>query len=220
MAERDDLDLTEHVRDELAGAVAASDDVVVTVQDGALMLSGRVSSYAEKLAATEAAVRVAGIRALANELRVDVAEAERPDDRDLAEAAAYALKWNASVPDTVHATVDSGWITMGGEVTRPRERVAAEQAMSMLVGVMGVTNRIRVRLRAHATDIEKSIERALARSVFVDEHHIRVHVREAEVTLRGTARSWAVNPRMRRMSHATHTVLRSPLLRLARETNG
>jgi uncharacterized protein (DUF2267 family) len=70
----------------------------------------------------------------------------------------------------------------------------------MLVGVSGVTNHIRVRSQALATDIQKDVERALGRSAFIDERHIRVHVRNSHVTLRGTARSWAERAEAERLA--------------------
>src|SRR6266540_6868241 len=100
MAERDDLRVTQDVRAELARSVVGSDDVVVTVHDGAVTLNGHVPSHAEKLVAYKAVGRVAGVRAIANELTVRIPDEQRRDDPDLAEAAAHALRWNAAVPDT------------------------------------------------------------------------------------------------------------------------
>ena len=44
--------------------------ITATVMDGVVTLSGRVSSYAEKWAAEEAAKRVHGVQAVLNELDV------------------------------------------------------------------------------------------------------------------------------------------------------
>jgi osmotically-inducible protein OsmY/uncharacterized protein (DUF2267 family) len=200
MAERDDLRLTQDVRDELARAVVGSDDVVVTVRDGAITLTGHVPQYVERVVAEEAAARVAGVRAIANELTVRIPDTQRRDDPDLAEAAAHALRWNAAVPDSVRASVKGGWVMLEGEVTRQHERLAAERAVGVLIGVSGITNHITVRPQAVATDIQMDIERALGRSAFVDGRHIGVHVRDSHVTLRGMARSWVERAEAERLA--------------------
>lgn len=190
MADQDDQRLTQDIRDELTTAVVGSEDIVVTVRDGAVTLTGQVRSYAERVVAEEATARVDGVLAIANELTLNIPEAQRRDDSDLAQAAAHALRWNAAVPDGVRASVKDGWVTLEGEVTWHHERLAAERAVSMLIGVSGITNDIRVRPPSIAADIQTDIERRLRRSAFVDQRHIGVHVDDSHVTLRGTARSW------------------------------
>ena len=49
-----------------------------------------------------------------------------------------------SVPvDTVKVKVDKGWITLSGEVDWNYEKEAAERDVRRLLGLVGVTNRIR-----------------------------------------------------------------------------
>src|ERR1700724_2950733 len=57
----------------------------VAVQDGAVALTGHVSTYSQRLAATRAAERVYGVRAVANDLEVKLSDAPR-DDSDIARA--------------------------------------------------------------------------------------------------------------------------------------
>lgn len=61
-----DAELREDVIRELAWdqQVTDPDAIAVAVKDGAVMLVGRVPSYAESLAAVRAAGRVAGVRAV------------------------------------------------------------------------------------------------------------------------------------------------------------
>ena len=109
MAERDDVRLTQDVREELDRMVDASDShIQVRVNGGAVVITGHVPSYVDRLLADEAVSRVAGVRAVANELSVRIPERYRPNDPDLAEAAAHALTWNAAVPDSVRAIVRGG----------------------------------------------------------------------------------------------------------------
>src|ERR1700720_4232203 len=91
--------------------VPGPEAIGVAVRDGAVTLTGHVSTYAEKLAAARAAERVYGVKAVANEMKVKLAGAPR-DDSDIARAIAHILEWNVQVPEgRVHARVQDGWDT-------------------------------------------------------------------------------------------------------------
>jgi BON domain len=97
---KSDAELREDVLRELAWdpQVTDPDAIAVAVKDGAVTLTGRVPAYAESLAAVRAAGRVAGVRAVADELRVQLSGQPR-DDSDIARAIAHVLKWNTQVPE-------------------------------------------------------------------------------------------------------------------------
>src|SRR6476660_10153469 len=67
--------------------VTEPEAIGVAVRDGAVTLTGHVPSYAEKLAAVRAAERVYGVKAVANDLKVQFSRAprgrlrHRPGDR-------------------------------------------------------------------------------------------------------------------------------------------
>jgi osmotically-inducible protein OsmY/uncharacterized protein (DUF2267 family) len=196
----DDLRLTQDIRDELAEALKGAADVVVTVRDGAITLSGSVRSYVERVVAEETAARTAGVRAVVNELTVSVPDVQRRDDPVLAEAVAHALRWHAAVPAGVRASVRDGWVTLEGKVSRYHERLAAERAVSVLIGVSGITNDIEVQPQPVAANIRTDIERALGRSALLAERHIGVHVDDSHVTLRGVVRSWVERSEAERLA--------------------
>src|SRR5438132_11183243 len=78
----------------------------VAVVDGAVTLTGHVSSYAEKLAAAKAAERVSGVRAVGNQIEVRLVDDKR-DDGDIARALAHILEGNTNIPeDRVKARVE------------------------------------------------------------------------------------------------------------------
>ena len=70
--------------------ISDADAIGVGVKDGAVILSGHVPSYAEKLAAAQAAERVNGVKAVANDLKVELPGARR-DDVDIAEAIGFIV---------------------------------------------------------------------------------------------------------------------------------
>ena len=63
----------------------------VAVKDGAVTLSGHVSSYAEKWAAVRAAERVEGVVAVADEIKVKLPSSSVRDDTDIAESIASMI---------------------------------------------------------------------------------------------------------------------------------
>src|SRR5947208_8891222 len=83
-----------------------SNEIGVVVKDGVVTLTGWVDSYLKKLAAEEAAHRVPGVKAVANDIEVRLPGAAERTDADLAAAVVNALKWDAAIPaDKVDVTV-------------------------------------------------------------------------------------------------------------------
>ena len=143
----------------------------MAVKDGVVTLSGRVPSYAEKMAAA----RVTGVKAVANELEVGVSPAEERTDEDIARAVANALTWNTAIPaDKVKAQVSRGWVTLEGTVEWYYQKEAAERAVRPIRGVKGVTKNIVVKPTVSAAVVKSQIEAALKRSAEVDAQRITV----------------------------------------------
>src|SRR6185369_12659373 len=94
--------------------VTDPDAIGVAVKDGAVTLTGAVSTYAQKFAAVPAASRVYGVKAVADELTVKPTGEPR-DDSDIARAIAHILDNNTQIPEgKVHAQVRVGWVTLNG----------------------------------------------------------------------------------------------------------
>lgn len=164
-------------------------DIGVQVHDGVVTLSGAVETYAVKMAAEEAAQRVDGVRAVANELTVRTPLTH--NDTDIAKAAADALAANVSVPpDAIEVTVQNGKVTLRGEVNWAFQRVAAVHSVRNLRGVRDVVNLIQLKQpKVSASDVSAGIQRALVRAAEVDADRVRVRTDDGEVTLTGTVRS-------------------------------
>jgi osmotically-inducible protein OsmY len=162
----------------------------VAVKDGAVTLSGHVSSYAEKWAAVKAAERVEGVVAVADEIKVKLPSSSVRDDSDIAESIAEGFRSHVSIPDSVEAEVRNGLVTLRGEVTWSYQREAAERVARNTVGVKGVSNLITVKPSVKPEQIEQRIASAIRRMANLDADQITVTTTNGTVQLRGRVHSW------------------------------
>lgn len=187
-----DTEIQQDVLDEFVWdpEVLAS-DIGVEVDDGVVTLTGTVDSYTVKLAAQDAAQRVEGVRAVANNLSVRGPLTH--NDTDVAKAVADALDWNLSVPPgCIEVTVQNGKVKLTGEVNWAFQRAAAANSVRYLRGVRDLSNLIRIKQpQVSAADVQSGIERALLRAAELDADRIRVRTDDGHVTLSGTVRSFA-----------------------------
>lgn len=166
-------------------------DIGVTVKKGIVTLTGMVGSYAEKLAAKEAAHKVRGVLDVANEIEVQVPGGAKRTDADIARAIRHALDWDVFVPsEQIHSTVTQGWVTLEGSVESYYERLQAVRAVTHLLGVRGVTNKIAVVTTVKPERVKELIEEVLEVRADREANRIKVDVEGGEVTLKGAVKSW------------------------------
>jgi osmotically-inducible protein OsmY len=163
----------------------------VTANDGVITLSGEVGTYPEKRAAEQAALRVRGVTAVADEITVRNTWTELADT-DIAREVGQALTRSVAVPaDAVKAVVHNHVVTLSGMVTWNFQREVAERAVRYLKGVTAVHNRITVKPLPATGDVKKAINSALVRNAQLDSNGIEVTVADGIVTLTGDVQSWA-----------------------------
>lgn len=186
-----DRELQHDVMEELKYEPSVTETHIgVAVENGVVTLSGHVPTYAEKSAAERAARRVAGVKAIAEEIQVTPAAPHEKSDPEIAAAVVSALKSHVWVPTDVQATVEKGWVTLRGLAHWDYERRAAEDAVRYLAGVKGVTNSVTVQPRVKPAEVKKAIETSLKRSAEVDAKKVQVAADGGTVTLTGTVHSW------------------------------
>jgi osmotically-inducible protein OsmY len=168
-------------------------EIGVAVKDGIVTLTGWVDSFLKKMAAQEAAHRVPGVKAVANDIEVRLPGFAERTDTDLAAAVLGALRWDAAIPTgKVEVTVSQGWVTLKGEVEHVFQVRDAERAVRRHAGVKGVSNFIGVnKPLVLPTDLKQQIERALLRNAQTDARNITVEMEGSRVILRGTVQSSA-----------------------------
>jgi osmotically-inducible protein OsmY len=165
-------------------------EIGVAVKNGIVTLSGIVDTYTKKLAAEQAAKRIAGVRAVAEDIQVGVSPYFRRTDAEIAEAVLNALKWHTSVDENkIRIKVEDGVVTLEGQVEWDYQRRAARTAVENLSGIRTVYNFISLKPAASPGDIKKKISESFHRMASVDAEKLSVDIIGNKAILRGRVHS-------------------------------
>jgi osmotically-inducible protein OsmY len=164
----------------------------VAAENGVVTLSGHVRSYAEKLTAKEATLRINGVKAVADEIEVRFPDGIKSADDEIAKRAVAILAWDTQVPpEAIKVAVREGFVELRGTVDWNYQREAAEGAVRKLSHIRGVVNNITLTPRANVADIKEKIENALKRNAAAEARAIRVTVEGGgSVRLEGKVDNW------------------------------
>ena len=191
--EKTDTELQKDVMSELKydPSVKVS-DIGVLAKDGTVTLNGYATSYNEKWEAVHATKRVAGVKAIADDIEIQLPASYHRTDTDIAAAAINQIEWSTTIPNgTVQATVRDGWITLDGQVEWWYQKNAAGSLVKQMAGVKGVTNSISISPKVTKKAVETDIKSAFKRSAMLDAQHIRVETSGNNVTLHGQVRNYS-----------------------------
>jgi osmotically-inducible protein OsmY len=187
-----DDEIKSDVIDELAWEpVLNAADIIVRVNNGIVMLKGTVAYYSEKLAAENAVKRVKGVKAVAQHIEVNPAQAGRFPDHQIAESVQRALEWSSRIPnEKIRVKVDNGWVHLQGSVDWLYQKECAENIVSDLTGVQAVNNQIVVEPLPDINIVKENIRKALKRSANLEAGKIYIETQGHKVILKGSAKSW------------------------------
>jgi osmotically-inducible protein OsmY len=164
--------------------------VAVLVDNGMVTLSGEVASLPERHAATHAAMRIEGVKRVADKMVVRTPAAFGGSDQDIARAASQFLEWTVDVPaNAVKADVRDHEVTLSGKVDWEYQRDAATRAVMYIKGVTMIDNKISLDQRPPSSATKATVEAAMQRNVQLDPQKITVDISGPELTLRGSVRS-------------------------------
>jgi len=190
---KSDVEIQKDVIDQLTWEpILQESEIGVAVKHGVVSLSGTVANYFQKVAAEHAVKKVAGVKAIAENLLVGIAADFTRSDTELADAVVHALKWNIMVPeDKVIAKVENGVVTLEGEVEWDFQRAAAEKSVVHIAGVKMVNNFVTIQPKITTANIKEKIAAEFERSATIDAEKVHVQVQGGTVTLTGKVRSFA-----------------------------
>lgn len=167
-------------------------DIGISVTDGVVTLSGTVPSYVEKRAAEQAALRVHGVKAVAELIDVHLDGTSLRSDTAIAQTVVAAIESHVQLPhDELQIKVEDGIVVLEGDVDWHYQKEKALEAVRPLEGVRGIVNLIHVRVRPIPSGVRERIRRALERTADEDAATVTVDVDDAGcVTLGGSVRTW------------------------------
>lgn len=165
-------------------------EIGVAVKNGIVTLSGQVDSLFKKIEAEKETKKVAGVKAIAEDIQVGVSLNLKKTDAEIAEAAVNALTWHTSIPEEqIKIKVEDATVTLTGEVEWDFQREAAKNAVIGLLGVRSVINVITLKQRLSPADLKKKIQSAFHRSATTDANKIQVELDGSKAVLSGKVRS-------------------------------
>jgi osmotically-inducible protein OsmY len=179
--------IREAVEDELA-ADRLVDAAAITVMNlnGDVALNGTVLSYPQYLEAAAAARRANGVTNVHNHLEVVLPPEDYRDDAMLTTAANNALAAIDMAPEGVEATAKNGCITLTGTVKYQSQRTTAESAVTTLIGVRNIEDKIEPVFDVDPADVNGLVQKALDdHKVSADNSRVVVNASGNTVTLIG-----------------------------------
>lgn len=167
-------------------------DIGVAVNDGVVTLSGFVKTFPAKRAAENAARRVAGVKAIAEEIKVRFASDAKTADHEIARRILDIFSWNVMIPrEGIDVTVENGRVTLSGTVDWAYQRNEAAKAAGRISGVTGISNLVALRRVGVAGDVRERIFNAFKRQADLDATRISVTTEGGKVRLGGTVSHWS-----------------------------
>jgi osmotically-inducible protein OsmY len=159
---RSDGDVKRDVEDEIRyDANAKLTDIAVSVNGGALTLTGSVLSYRQKLHVETLARRICGCMTVENQIQVRFGASDSRCDAEI--ACDLIAKLNEELPFScghIKSTVKQGWITLGGECEWNYQLLRASDSARRVNGVAGIKECISFAARVSATEINARIKDA------------------------------------------------------------
>jgi osmotically-inducible protein OsmY len=131
------------------------DDVAVTVEDGVVRLTGKVTSGHKRSEFEEAVAKVAGVRQVINDITLLPASTFDDELRQRIARAIYGNSnfWNYAIMPSppIHIIVDRSHVTLTGVVQNEVDRRLA-QALATQFGALSVTNALQTAAEARRLD--------------------------------------------------------------------
>lgn len=188
-----DIEIQKDVLDELKWEpYLNSTEIGVAVKNGIVTLSGTVNSYLKKTRAEKAAKRVAGVKAVAEDIVVKYSDSLLKNDTEIAEAILTALKWHSAInEEKIKVKVEDGVVTLDGEVDWEFQRNSAVMQIENLIGVKRIVNNVTIKTGILPKELKQKVNSAFHRSATIDSEKINIEVLGSKVVLTGKVRSWA-----------------------------
>jgi osmotically-inducible protein OsmY len=163
----------------------------VAVRDGIVTLFGHVPSIAEKRAAALSTGQVKGVKAVIDDIVIELPGSCQTSDEIVAERAYSRLTTNRSVPiSRIHLEVKDSVVTLRGDVDWQYQRLEAEADLHKLDCISAIRNELTVKPAVKSALVQSKVHDALARLSPLDAENIKIETDGSAVTLTGAVTSW------------------------------
>ncbi|MDP5082816.1 MAG: BON domain-containing protein [Rickettsiaceae bacterium] len=158
-----------------------------------IILGGTVESFYEKLAAERAIKSLTNVKAIANEITVDLSMPHRKTDAEIAKEVTNAIKSNTiTAPKNIQAIVKDGIVTLTGAVDWYYQKSAAFNAINKLFGIKAIINNIEVKpiIVIDSSKVKSQITKEFERHARIDAEKIKVTVEGKKIILTGKVNNY------------------------------
>jgi osmotically-inducible protein OsmY len=193
-----DLQIQNDVMNELKfEPILTGCEIGVNVTNDFVTLSGTVDTYAKKVAAENAAKRIACVKGVSLHINVTPSSAGKRTDSEIAVMVINALKSHSELPtEKIKVKVEDGCVTLTGEVSWTFQKTAVYKAIQNLFGVRGIVNSLEVTPSLTfkpltSSEIKQQINSAFHRSATLNPGKINIDTIGGKVILTGSVGSWS-----------------------------
>lgn len=159
--------------------------------NGEITLFGLVDNATKKVAAENIAMTIVGVRVVINKIDIKFNDWDEKKDIELTTEIVNAFKWNwKTLNNNIKVITINGWVTLSGEVEWNYQKEAANEAVSNLIGVKGVSNTIIIKSQSHFKIDKTTLKLALQNHLAIDSKDIEIEVLNSDITLKGTVDSY------------------------------
>jgi len=183
----------------------SANDIHVDIIDDTVKLTGKVKSYAAKVAAERDAYYVSGVTNVENNLII-ASDVQEFADEEIADNISNLLLWNGNITSNdIYVHVNRGVVVLEGSVDSYWEKRLTEELTRSATGVVDVLNNMDVKLRQLYVDedIRDDIKRALRRHPVIDENQIGVEVKNGEVIISGVVANYQIKHQIHKTAQFT-----------------
>jgi len=162
----------------------------VIVEEGVVTITGTVDDFHKKVSAENLVKKIKGVKAVAEDIEVKYGIEFQKTDKEIAKAIVRAFEWNTAVPeDKITIEIQSGWITLSGEVEFWYQKDTARCVINGIIGVKGIINNIDIKPTIKPDEVKEKITRAFKRLADIEAENITIEVDQNTVTLHGKVHS-------------------------------
>ncbi len=186
-----DIEIQKNVMEELNSIpFINANEIGVSVKDGIVSLSGLIDSYPKKIAIERAVKKLNGVKAVAEEIIVNLNEKHKKTDSEIAHMVINVIEWNVHPIHNLKVLVEDGCVTLEGSVDWDYQRKSLTQVLGDTIGVKSIINNITIANKPSTAEIKNKIHSAFVRSANIDADKIIITTEGNKVILTGKINNW------------------------------